>query len=200
MAEFNCGAGGDNSDNMIYEKDYESFEDKCHPMLSFYMWHDTLGSEDYIEVWIDTGDSVGGANWEFVDGPFSRLCCPGCPLGWMEHIVDLGAYAGDPDIRIGFKGYADANPQAYNIHIDDVSKYDQEFYQEKLVDIDVGETVDVEFDDWCLCHAEDDLWDGMPMDVHVVAPLIWQQMSYQVMTAKIVSSLCLYHSYMISKT
>jgi hypothetical protein len=148
MAEVNSGAGGMYGNCMLFEIDYENFEEFCNPWMSFYMWHDTYGSDDYLEVWVDPGTGV----FEFVAGPFERLCCPGCPTGWIQHTVSLGAYAGLPFVRIAFKGYCDGNSQAYNMHIDTVEKFDQEFYAETTVDIAVGETVQVDFDEeWCPC-------------------------------------------------
>jgi hypothetical protein len=112
------------------------------------MWHDQYGSDDYLEVWVDPGTGV----FEFVGGPFERLCCPGCPTGWIQHTVSLSAYAGLPFVRIAFKGYCDGNSGAYNLFIDDVEKFDQEYYAETTVDIAVGETVEVEFaEEWCPC-------------------------------------------------
>jgi hypothetical protein len=147
MAQFKGGQGAD-LDCMLYEADYEDFSEVCVPTMSFYMWHDTFGSEDYLEVWVDPGTGV----FEFVDGPFTRLCCPGCPTGWKEHIVDLSAYAGLTHVRVGFMGYSDGNLGAYNLHIDDVSKYDLEYYAETTVDIAFGETITIDFpDDWCPC-------------------------------------------------
>jgi hypothetical protein len=148
MAELNSGAGGAGGSCMIYEIDYENFEEFCNPWMSFYMWHDQYGSDDYLEVWVDPGTGV----FEFVGGPFERLCCPGCPTGWIQHTVSLSAFAGLPFVRIAFKGYCDGNSGAYNLFIDDVEKFDQEYYAETTVDIAVGETVEVEFaEEWCPC-------------------------------------------------
>jgi hypothetical protein len=147
MAELNSGHGGVGGNCLLAEAGFEDFSDVCNPWLSFWMWHDTYGSDDYLEVWADPG-----TGWQFVAGPYERLCCPGCPTGWMEHKVSLAAFAGLPFVRIGFKGYCDGNPTAYNLHIDDVTKYDQEFYGETTADIPAGETVEVEFDEeWCPC-------------------------------------------------
>ncbi|MCK5029948.1 MAG: hypothetical protein KAR64_00625, partial [Thermoplasmatales archaeon] len=92
MAEF--GSGLMTGDALLETMAFD-FTDACNPMVSFYMWHDTYGSDDYIEV-LANGVAVGG--------PFERLCCPDCPDGWVEHIVDLGAYAGMSGIYIGFLG------------------------------------------------------------------------------------------------
>jgi hypothetical protein len=147
MAELDSGAGGAGGSCLIHEYDYESFEGLCDPHVSFYMWHDTYGSTDYLEVWIDPGTGI----FEYVDGPFYRLCCPGCPVGWKQHVVSLAAYAGLPMVRIGFKGFCDSNPSAYNLHIDDVVKFDQEFYGEEIIDLASLEEATVELGEWCPC-------------------------------------------------
>jgi hypothetical protein len=131
----------------------------CHPMMSFYMWHDEYGSDDFIDVQVNFVD---------VDGPFYRLCCPDCPTGWIEHVVDLSAYAGT-SIILSFEGNCDGNPGAYNLQIDDMSIYDQEYFEEELVDIDAGETVDVEFPQWCPCNWQNPAWAASYFDVEVIA-------------------------------
>jgi hypothetical protein len=147
MAELNSGNGGAGGSCLLYEIEPENLEDYCAPWMSFYMWHDTYGSDDYLEVWVNPG-----TGWQFIAGPYTRLCCPGCPVGWQQHTVSLEAFAGLPFVQIGFVGYCDGNPSAYNLHIDTFEKYDQEFYGETTVDIPVGETVEVEFDEeWCPC-------------------------------------------------
>jgi len=129
----------------------------CHPMMSFYMWHDDYGSDDYIDVQVNFVD---------VAGPYERLCCPDCPVGWQEHVIDLSAYAGQV-IWISFEGNCDQNPGAYNLQIDDVSVYDQEYYEEMDVDVSAGETVNVEFPEWCPCNWQ--ILANTFFDVEVVA-------------------------------
>jgi hypothetical protein len=147
MAELNSGNGGAGGSCLLYEIVPQNLEEFCNPWMSFYMWHDAYGSDDDLEVWVNPG-----TGWQFVAGPYTRLCCPGCPTGWQQHIVSLQAFAGLPFVQIGFVGYCDGNPSAYNLHIDTVTKYDQEFFGEEIVDIPVGETVEVEFDEeWCPC-------------------------------------------------
>jgi len=134
----------------------------CHPMMSFYMWHDEYGSDDYIDVYANDG---GG--WINIGGPFNRLCCPDCPVGWQEHVIDLSAFAGLT--QVSFEGNCDSNPGAYNLQIDDFSLYDQEYYEEDEVDIDVGQTVTVEFPEWCPCNWQDPAWADTFFDIEVVA-------------------------------
>jgi hypothetical protein len=147
MAELNSGNGGANGNCLLYEIEPEDLSEFCEPWMSFWMWHDKKGSDDYLEVWVDPG-----TGFEFLAGPYTRLCCPGCPTGWAEHKVSLAAFAGLTFLRIGFKGYCDSNPGAYNLHIDDVTKYDQEYFAETTVDIPVAEKVEVEFEEcWEPC-------------------------------------------------
>jgi hypothetical protein len=156
MAELNSGTGGANGACKMWEMAYEDLSDTCHPMMSFYMWHDGYGSDDYIEVAVDGGD---GFFDDIVGGPFYRN---DGTSGWQEHVVDMSSYAGEGAVRIAFIGNCDSNPGAYNLHIDDVAKWDLEYEQTKQVDIDVGEEVEVEFTQWCPCLwqiAEDETYD-----------------------------------------
>jgi hypothetical protein len=150
MLEFKSGNGFIGHYN-IWTLAPESFVDKCKPVLRFFMWHDNLGSDDYIEVLINDGMTT-----HTVGPQFQRICCPGCDEGWIEHTVDLSAFVGEPFIWVGFHGYADGNPTAYNLHIDEVATFDNEFYAETTVDIGVGEEKDVEFDEcWTPCQWQD---------------------------------------------
>jgi hypothetical protein len=147
MAELNSGNGGAGGSCLLYEIIPQNLEEFCNPWMSFYMWHDAYGSDDNLEVWVNPG-----TGWQFVAGPYTRLCCPGCPTGWEQHVVFLAVFAGLLFVQIGFVGYCDGNPSAYNLHIDTVSKYDQEYFAETTVDIPVGESIEIEFDEeWCPC-------------------------------------------------
>ena len=161
MAEFMSGLM--NGDARLYTMPFD-FTDACNPMVSFYMWHDTYGSDDLIQVQVNAG-----SGWVNVGDPYERLCCPGCPDGWIEHIIDLGAYAGMTGVEIGFLGVSDGNPGAYNLQIDDVCVYDQEYYEEMEVDVASFETVNVEFPEWCICNWQDPAWADTYEDIVVVA-------------------------------
>jgi hypothetical protein len=142
--------------------------EKCHAMLSFYMWHDDYGSDDLINVWVY--DSVGG--WNQVGGPYERLCCPDCPQGWIEHTIDLYALGYDEltgTIQIGFEGIADGVAGAYDLYIDTVNVYDQEYMQTELINIDAGETLSVEFPEWCPCHWQEIAYMGDSFAIQVIA-------------------------------
>jgi hypothetical protein len=131
----------------------------CHPMMEFYMWHDEYGSDDFIDVEVN-GVPVGG--------PYTRLCCPGCPTGWKRHVIDLNDFNGQT-VVIRFEGNCDSVTSAYELMIDDFAIYDQEYYEEALIDIDVGEVVEHEFPEWCPCHWQDPAWANTCFDVEIVA-------------------------------
>ncbi len=64
-------------------------------------------------------------------------------------------------IATKFLGVSDSNPGAYNLQIDDVCVYDQEYYEEMEVDVASFETINVEFPEWCLCNWQN-WFDSMP--------------------------------------
>jgi hypothetical protein len=137
----------------------DDFSCKCNPQFSFWMWHDEYGSDDHINIWIDAGDG-----WTMVGGPFYRLTCePGCPPGWQEHVIDLSAYAHDPDpIFFTIEGICDMPLDAYNLHIDDVCVYDLEYAECTEIDIPSGEVMQVEFPCWTPCKwqkIKNEYWD-----------------------------------------
>jgi hypothetical protein len=119
--------------------------DCIDPYLKFYMWHDDYGSDDYLDVWVSTDGKYG--NYVKVAGPLERLCCPDCPIGWLEHRVSLEEFICQP-IWIKFIGHSDGTPSAYNLHIDDVEVFDLEYVGDTTVDLEVGETKQVEFECW----------------------------------------------------
>lgn len=87
------------------------------PRLSFWMSHDTgyTTNTDLVQSQVSTD---AGVTWVDVGDPVMRYnadCSPAC---WMEHLVDLGAYVGLPDVRIGLLGVSD---YGNNIYVDDVS-------------------------------------------------------------------------------
>lgn len=81
--------------------------------LSFWMYHDTglTSSADRVQVQVSTD---GGTNWVNVGAAIPRY---NGSTGWAQHTVDLSAYAGQADVRLGFLGIS-----AYgnDVHIDDV--------------------------------------------------------------------------------
>jgi hypothetical protein len=131
----------------------------CHPAMAFWMWHDEYGSDDYLEVLVN-GQPVGG--------PYYRLCCPDCPVGWQEHRIDLAQFAGGP-IVVEFIGDGDPNIGAYDIMIDDFVIYDQEYLQTEYIDIAGGAVVDVEFNEWCPCFWQDPAKQNTSFYIDVVA-------------------------------
>jgi hypothetical protein len=117
----------------------------CNPKVCFDMYHDTLGSNDYVQVVYSTN---GGTTWIPVGDQFKRLACPDCTAGWKTHCVVVPKLAG---MQIGFFTFADGIVAAYPLQIDNVKFSDIAYDETILVDIPVGETIDVVFPDFCPC-------------------------------------------------
>lgn len=80
--------------------------------VSFWMYHDTgYTNNDRVQVQVSTD---GGTTWVAVGAVIPRY---NGSTGWAQHTVDLSAYAGQADVRLGFLGIS-----AYgnDVHIDDV--------------------------------------------------------------------------------
>jgi hypothetical protein len=116
----------------------------CNPMLCFDMWHDHLGSDDYVQVAIDTGSGWMPATPDM----FYRVVCPGCDTGWVRHCVELPK---DPNLMVGFFAFADALPAAYPLILDNVELADIAYDETLLVDIPICEEIVVDFPDFCPC-------------------------------------------------
>jgi hypothetical protein len=139
----------------IYPTDFSC---KCNPRFSFWMWHDEYGSDDHIDVWMYAG------GWYKIAGPIYRNDCdPGCPPGWKQHIIDLSAFAHDPNpVWFLFEGICDMPMDGYNLHIDDVACYDLEYEASTEIDIPSGEEMQVEFPCWTPCKwqvIKNEYWD-----------------------------------------
>ena len=125
------------------------------PFLKFYFWHDQYGSDDYMTV-----EANDGSGWTEIGGPYYRLCCPDCPEGWTEYRISLADYIGQPAVFFRFVGHCELPLDAYNLGLDFVSVFDMEYQETQTVDIDVGETLQVEFPCWSIecwwCQYEND--------------------------------------------
>jgi hypothetical protein len=117
--------------------------DCIDPYLKFYFWHDTYSSDDYLTVDISTG-----SGWQQVGGPYYRLCCPDCPVGWQEYRISLAAFVGEPFVEVMFRGHCEMPETCYNLGIDSVYVFDMQYQETIEVDIDAGETIEVEFPCW----------------------------------------------------
>jgi hypothetical protein len=82
--------------------------------LSFWMVHDMsyAGAADQMQVQVST-DS--GASWEDVGAPVARY---DGSTGWKQHQVDLSAYAGQADLRLGLLGISE---YGNDVHVDDLA-------------------------------------------------------------------------------
>jgi hypothetical protein len=145
MAEFNQHGCTYGVAEMITHEPIYLCGDCLDPYLKFYMWHDDYGSDDYLDVWVSTDGKYG--IYTKIGGPYERLCCPDCPIGWVEHRISLEQFICQP-IWIKFMGHCDGTPSAYNLHIDDVAVFDLEYSATKYVDLEAGEIKQVEFDCW----------------------------------------------------
>jgi hypothetical protein len=157
FAELNqCGCLGTSYLTTEYPTD---FTGQCiDPFLKFYMWHDTYSSDDNVVV----EASVDGMNWQVIGGPYYRLCCPDCPVGWMEHRIDLASFVGETTVWFRFVGNCDMPTECYNQGIDYVCVFNMEYQETQEVDLDAGEEITLEFPDWIIecwwCqYANDDI-------------------------------------------
>jgi hypothetical protein len=145
MAEFNQHGFDYGAAEMRTHEPINLCGECIDPYLKFYFWHDDYGSDDYMDVWVSTDGKYG--NYVKVGGPYERLCCPECPIGWKEYRIDLSEFICN-DIWIMFKGHCDGTPSAYNLLLDWVCVFDLEYQATQYVDLDAGEIKQVEFDCW----------------------------------------------------
>ena len=125
------------------------------PVLKFYFWHDQYGSDDYMTV-----EANDGSGWTEIGGPYFRLCCPDCPEGWQEYRISLADYIGQSAVMFRFVGHCEMPLDSYNLGLDYVCVFDLEYEESQIIDIDVGETLQVEFPCWSIecfwCQYEND--------------------------------------------
>jgi hypothetical protein len=145
MAEFNQHGCTYGFAELITHEPIYLCGDCLDPYLKFYFWHDDYGSDDYMDVWISTSGKYG--QYVKVGGPYERLCCPDCPIGWKEYRISLEEFICQP-IWIKFIGHCDGTPSAYNLFVDYVGVFDLEYKATQSVQIDAGEEKQVEFECW----------------------------------------------------
>jgi uncharacterized repeat protein (TIGR01451 family) len=113
LAYFNSYSASTGSSTRLYRTTGLDLSAAAAVQLSFWMFHDTgfSSSNDRLQVQVSTD---GGTTWVDVGAPIPRY---DGSTGWKQHVVDLSAYAGQPDVRLGFLGIS-----AYgnDVHIDDV--------------------------------------------------------------------------------
>ncbi len=76
--------------------------------ISFWSWLDVWGAWDYCELYAN-----GTLVWEY---SLSTV-----PTAWVENIVDLSAFAGDPEVELSFEYYATTVVNHAGWYLDDVS-------------------------------------------------------------------------------
>ncbi|MGQ9599176.1 MAG: choice-of-anchor J domain-containing protein [Anaerolineae bacterium] len=113
LAYFNSYTASSGNSTRLYYTAGLDLSGVAGAQVRFWMYHDPgySSSNDRVQVQLSTD---GGLTWTDVGTPVSRYRAS---AGWLEHAVDLSAYAGQADVRIGFLGIS-----AYgnDCHIDDV--------------------------------------------------------------------------------
>jgi hypothetical protein len=87
--------------------------------LTFWMYHDLekTGSNDRLQVQVSTD----GILWQNVGYEINRY---NGSKGWEPYRVDLQAFLGQPDLRVGFLGISGLGSGSGNdIHLDDIALY-----------------------------------------------------------------------------
>ncbi len=113
LAYFNSYLASSGNSTRLYRTTGLDLSAAAAVQLSFWMYHDTgfTTADDRIQVQVSTD---GGTNWVDVGAPIPRY---DGSTGWKQHVVDLSAYAGQPDVRLGFLGIS---AFGNDCHIDDV--------------------------------------------------------------------------------
>jgi uncharacterized repeat protein (TIGR01451 family) len=113
LAYFNSYSASSGSSTRLYRTSGLDLSAAGAVQLSFWMFHDTGYStaNDRVQVQVSTN---GGTTWVDVGAPIPRY---DGSTGWKQHTVDLSAYAGQSDVRIGFLGISG---WGNDVHIDDV--------------------------------------------------------------------------------
>ncbi|RLF31972.1 MAG: hypothetical protein DRN07_06055, partial [Thermoplasmata archaeon] len=112
--------------------------------MTFYMYHSDDGSwyDDKLVIQV----SLDGSTWTNVT-TFYRY--DSTDPGWVQHLVDLSAYDGQPTVYIGFLGVSD---YGYSIYIDNIEigygGINLLFSEEKTFDIPAYSTIYAEFGPW----------------------------------------------------
>jgi hypothetical protein len=88
--------------------------DMDSPALVMYMMYLVWNGDEYISVMVDAGSGwEEAASWDYGDGDI---------VG--DKVIDLSPWAGEPNVRLGFKYHATDD---YVVFIDDLQVYDVEF-------------------------------------------------------------------------
>lgn len=117
LVYFNSYTVSENNSTRLYRTVGLDLSGASNPRLYFWMYHDIgySSSGDRVQVQVSTD---GGTTWEDVGAPIPRY---DGSTGWKEHFVDLSAFAGANNVRIGFLGISG---YGNDCHIDDVRVQD----------------------------------------------------------------------------
>jgi hypothetical protein len=113
LAFFNSWTASNGNSTRLYRTSGLDLSSVTGALLNLWMYHDTgySSSNDRLQVQISTD---GGTSWTDVGAAISRY---DGSIGWKQHTVDISAFAGLADVRLGLLGIS-----AYgnDVHIDDV--------------------------------------------------------------------------------
>ena len=113
LARFNSYDASSGSQTRLYQTTGTAIpSSSTASSLSFWMSHDT-GYSSYVDQ-LQVQVSTDGSTWSNVGSPVMRY---DGTTGWSQVTLDLSAYKGQPDVRIGFLGTSD---YGNDIYLDDV--------------------------------------------------------------------------------
>ena len=117
-----------------------NFSSLTNPTISWRSWEQVFGSFDYCQLRVN-GNLVWGPSWDYA-----------APL-WRLREVDLSAYSGLPSVNITFEMYATTVVNYAGWYIDDVLIGEKvlvpdDYNYTELVNLNAGESVQVEFPTW----------------------------------------------------
>lgn len=114
LAYFNAYSASNGSTTRLYRTTGLDLSQVSKVELSLWMFHDDGYStyNDRVQVQVSTD---GGVTWQNVGEPIPRY---DGSTGWKQHIVDLSAYAGQSEVRLGFLGISE---YGNDVHIDEIT-------------------------------------------------------------------------------
>jgi hypothetical protein len=113
LAYFNSYTAADGAATRLYRTTGVSLTSASDALVKVSMYHDIgyAGDNDRLQVQVSTD---GGAQWADVAAAIARY---DGSVGWRQHTVNLSAFAGQADVRLGLLGIS-----AYgnDVHLDDI--------------------------------------------------------------------------------
>ncbi|PNX52594.1 MAG: hypothetical protein BV458_08805, partial [Thermoplasmata archaeon M9B2D] len=129
-----------NAGGFSYLSQIFNFSTLVNPSISWRSWEQTFGSFDYCQLRVN-GNLVWGPSWDYSSPQ------------WRLREVDLSAYSGLNSVNITFEMYATTVVNYAGWYIDDILIGQKQIVPDDynytlLVNINAGETLQVEFPTW----------------------------------------------------